>query len=52
MWLVTADSAPSRVSGSIRIATEVRFHISGSSGPKVELLSAMKTKSNRARSAV
>ena len=52
MWLVTADSAPSSVSGSIRIATVVRFQISGSSGPKVELLSALKTKSNSARSAV
>ena len=52
MWLVTAASAPSNVSGSIRIDTAVRFHISGSSGPNVELLSALKTKSNSARSAV
>ena len=52
MWLVTADSAPSKVSGSSRIASVLRCQISGSSGPKLELLSALKTKSNSARSAI
>ena len=52
IWLVTAASAPSSVSGSSRIDTVVRFQMSGSSGPKVELLSALKTKSNSPRSAV
>ncbi len=49
--LVTADSAPSIVSGSSREAALLRFQYSTSSAPNVALVSAVNTMSNLARSA-
>ena len=50
--LVTAESAPSNVSGSSRDAAVVRLQVSTSSAPKVALVSAVNSRSNLPRSAV